>query len=300
MGAGARWFFSWDGMNLSLLTDQANRRSFIAMSVSFVMSEGRQIAAEVRGEGPLVVCSPGMGDTRDAYDPLADRLTAAGFRVVLLDLRGHGDSDTGFARYGDEATADDLLAAIDAFGGGPAILAGASMSAAAAVIAAGRRPGSVTGLILFGPFLRNSGGAGARLALRAMLLRPWGPTVWRFYAASLWPGLGAGARTRAAQTTRLLTRPGRWRAFEATARTDHAVVAPWIPRVTVPSLVVMGEADPDWKDPRAEAEWVAGRLGSEVLMVPGAGHAPMLEAPDVVGPRMVEFLGQVTDATRRA
>ena len=269
------------------------------MEISYLIVDGRRVAAEVRGSGPLVVCSPAMGDARDAFRPLADQLVDCGFRVAALDLRGHGDSDVGFPRYGDEATADDLLAAIDAFGDGPAYLVGASMSAAAAVIAAGRRPEAVAGLVLLGPFLRNGAGSAARVGLRLLLTRPWGPAVWRRYAASLWPGLGDGARARATATTRLLTRPGRWSAFAATARTDHTVVAPWIPRVTAPSLVVMGEADPDWKDPRAEADWVARQLGSDVVVVPGAGHAPMLEASDVVTPRVVAFLEGAVVATRR-
>jgi pimeloyl-ACP methyl ester carboxylesterase len=242
-----------------------------------------------------------MGDTRDAFGPLADRLVERGFRVALLDLRGHGESDTGFSRYGDEATADDILAVIDELADGPVYLAGASMSAASAVIAAGRRPDLVAGLVLFGPFVRDGAGSLAQLAFRLMLSRPWGPAIWRTYAATLWPGLGKeGARSRAAHTTQLLTRPGRWAAFQLTARTDHSVVAPWIPRVTAPSLVVMGEADPDWKDPAAEATWVANQLGSEILMVPAVGHAPMLEAPDVVAARVAEFLTGAANATRRA
>ena len=270
------------------------------MDSSYLVIDGSRIAYDVAGSGPLVVCSPAMGDTREAYRPLAGQLVEAGFRVALVDLRGHGDSDAGFSAYGDEATAEDLLAVVDALGGGPAYLAGASMSAAAAVIAAGRRPEAVAGLVLLGPFVRNGAGAEVRLAMRLMLIRPWGPAVWRLYAASLWPGLGPAARERARETTRLLTREGRWAAFSATTRTDHAVVAPWISRVTAPSLVVMGEADPDWRDPRAEAEWVASQLGSELLMVPRAGHAPMLEAPDLVGPRVVAFLEEAMHAAGRS
>lgn len=270
------------------------------MTISRIPVDGGALAADVQGQGPLVVCSPAMGDHRDAYRPLADRLADAGFRVVTLDLRGHGDSDTGFTRYGDDATADDLLATIDEFGGGPARILGASMSAAAAVIAAGRRPDAVAGLVLFGPFLRDAAGVGGRLGLRVLLARPWGPVVWRRYAASLWPGLGAAAQTRAAAGTRLLTRPGRWRAFAATAASGHAGVARWLRRVTAPSLIVMGAADRDWPDPGAEARWAAGELGSDVMMVPGVGHAPMLEAPDVVASRVLAFLAEVDHAPRRA
>jgi pimeloyl-ACP methyl ester carboxylesterase len=278
--------------------------SLRVMEMSHLTVDGHRVAVEVRGEGPLVICSPAMGDTRDAYAPLADHLVAHGYRVALLDLRGHGDSGTGFSRYGDEATADDLLAAIDALADGtPVVLAGASMSAAAAVIAAGRRPEAVAGLVLLGPFLRNGpGGAAVRAGLRLMLARPWGPAVWRAYSARLWPGLGTtAARARAAAGTRLLTRPGRWAAFTATvAGADHAAVTPWLARVAVPTLVVMGEADPDWSDPRAEAAWAAEQLGGDVLMVPGAGHAPMLESPDVVAPRVRTFLDGALDAARRS
>jgi len=54
----------------------------------------------------------------------------------------------------------------------------------------------------------------------------------------------------------------------------------------------MGQEDPDWKDPVAEAVWVAHAVGEgvgEVMMVPDAGHAPMLERSDVVGPHVVDF-----------
>ena len=105
------------------------------MVISNISVPGGTICVEVAGEGPLVVCSPAMGDSRDAFAPFACRLVEAGFRVASADLRGHGDSSTGFDSYGDEPTAQDMLAVVDELGGGPAILAGASMSAAAATIA---------------------------------------------------------------------------------------------------------------------------------------------------------------------
>ena len=256
---------------------------------------GADAIAGVRA--PLVVCSPAMGDTRDVYNPLAQALCAAGFRVVTADLRGHGDSSAAFDRYGDDATADDLIALIEGLDAGPAVLVGASMSGASAVIAAGRRPDLVAGLVLICPFLRGSGSRIKDALLRAVLglalLRPWGPVLWRRYSASLWPGL-PDADGRAARLTALLRRPGRWRVFRATTRTDYRVVEPWFETLACPALVIIGEEAPDWKEPAAEAAWAAAAVSrsgepAPILMVPGAGHAPMLERPGAIGPRIVDF-----------
>ena len=251
---------------------------------------------EVEGEGPLIICSPGLGDTRDAFTPLAVHLVTQGYRVARVDLRGHGDSTARFDRYGDEAVAEDFLMLIEALGGGPAVLAGASLSAAAAVIAAGQSPAQVAGLILLAPFLRNGAGDAMRSILQVAFARPWGPFLWRIYAAKLWPGLGDKARERAASTTALLRRPRRWPAFRVTlAGADHRVVEPWIGRVQAPVLVVMGEADPDWKVPMNEAEWVASNFkDAETIAVQGAGHASMFERPQIVNPAIDAFLQKLS------
>src|SRR5690606_41800244 len=87
-----------------------------------------RVAYEVRGDGPLVVTAPGMGDLRSADTALAEALVAGGFRVATLDRRGHGGSDAGFAELGDPATASDLIALIEELGG-PAVVVGTSMAA---------------------------------------------------------------------------------------------------------------------------------------------------------------------------
>ena len=114
--------------------------------------EGR-IAYTDQGTGPLVVATPGMGDLRSTYRELTGPLLATGHRVVVADLRGHGDSDTSFRTHGDIATGQDLLALVEHLGG-PAVLVGNSMGAAAAWAAA-ERPDLVAGLVLLAPLLRE-------------------------------------------------------------------------------------------------------------------------------------------------
>jgi pimeloyl-ACP methyl ester carboxylesterase len=268
------------------------------MTITYIETAGGKLAVEVEGEGPrLVICSPGMGDTRDAYGPVAAELVKAGYRVARMDIRGHGDSSANFKSYGDEAIADDYLTLITALGGGPAVLAGASLSAGAAVIAAGREPKLVAGIVLLGPFLRVGASKLVVSLMQIMFWRPWGPLLWRLYANTLWPGLGEAERKkRASRSSDLLTRPGHWSAFQATLHgADHnTAVTPWISRVQAPALVVIGDKDPDWSDPLEEAAWVASRFsGSETLVVHGAGHAPQYESPDVVAPGMLKFLEKI-------
>jgi pimeloyl-ACP methyl ester carboxylesterase len=47
--------------------------------------------------------------------------------------------------------------------------------------------------------------------------------------------------------------------------------------VVAPTLVVMGDEDPDFPDPEAEARWVAEALGGSLEMIAGTGHYPMAE-----------------------
>src|SRR4051794_8682724 len=115
--------------------------------------EGR-IAYDEVGTGPLVVCVPGMGELRSVYRSTVPALAAAGYRVVTMDLRGHGDSDATFARYDDVAAGGDVLALIEQLGG-PAVVIGNSMGAGAAAWAAAERPELVTGLGLVGAFVRK-------------------------------------------------------------------------------------------------------------------------------------------------
>lgn len=256
---------------------------------------GGRIAFDVRGSGPLVVCSPGMGDVRESFRFLVPRLVAAGYRVATVDLRGHGDSDTSFDEHGDVATGGDLLALVHHLGG-PAVLVGNSMSAGAAVWAAAEESGTVSGLVLVGPFVRDVAVNPLLVAaMRVGLLRPWGPRVWSAYYASLYPSARpedlAGHRDRIRTS---LTRPGAWRAFQATTRTSHAPVAARLDEVEAPVLVVMGTSDPDFPDPEQEARWIAGRLDGDVQLVADAGHYPHAEFPGLVADRVRVFLDQVT------
>ncbi len=257
--------------------------------------EGR-VAYDVDGTGPLVVLVPGMGDLRATYRFVAPMLREAGYRVAAVDLRGHGDSDTTFATYSDIETSGDIVALIEKLGG-PAIVVGNSMGAASAVISAAERPELVKGLVLIGPFVRNASmNAMQRLLLRVAMAPLWAAAAWKSYL----PKLYAGRRPEDFDAYRnrvvaSLRRPGHAKAFSRTTRVSHDPAAARLNAVTAPTLVVMGEKDPDFPDPKAEAAWIAQTLGGVAVMVPEAGHYPQSQQPEITADAVLQFLRGLGD-----
>ena len=83
------------------------------------------------------------------------------------------------------------------------------------------------------------------------------------------------------------------KAFSRTTRTSHDPAEARLADVTAPALVVMGEQDPDFPDPWAEADWIACALRAQVVMVPEAGHYPQSQRPDITTGAVLRFLESV-------
>jgi pimeloyl-ACP methyl ester carboxylesterase len=196
--------------------------------------------------------------------------------------------------YGDVETAADILALIQELGG-PAVVAGNSMGAGAAALAAALAPELVSGLVLIGPFVRNGEiGALQRRLLRIAMARPWAATAWKAYM----PKLPAGQRPvdfaeYRDRVVASLRRPGYAKAFSLTTRTNHGPAQARLAEVATPTLVLMGELDPDFPDPRAEADWIAEILHGDVVMVPDAGHYPQSQRPDLAAAAVIRCLTTV-------
>lgn len=276
----------------------------------FVDVEGGRIAYEVIGDGPLVVLSPGMADTRSTYRFLAPLIASSGYRVASVDLRGHGESSVPWASYTHADTAGDLIAVIRKLGG-PAAIIGQSFSGGAVTIAAATNPDLVSTLVEIDPFTRPPGFSlsamlrndhnyrrGALLLGRFTLkgsVKTWAkyldvaypgrkPADWDAYLAALQANLSEPGRAAAAQKM-------------VGAKATLKQAASRLADVACPTLVVMGRDDSDFPDPEAEAAAIVAMLPSGLgryEMVDEAGHYPHAQYPQQVADAVLPLLAKTT------
>ncbi|MEY2523698.1 MAG: hypothetical protein QOJ66_2263 [Ilumatobacteraceae bacterium] len=114
-------------------------------------SGGVTIAGDSWGaaSGPLVILLHGGGQTRHAWHGTGEKLGAAGYHVVAIDSRGHGDSDWApDGVYGQDAMVEDLVAVVAALGNRRPVLVGASMGGGTSLVAVGEGRVDATALVL--------------------------------------------------------------------------------------------------------------------------------------------------------
>jgi pimeloyl-ACP methyl ester carboxylesterase len=273
-----------------------------AAATQFLKLLGGQIAYDDSGgAGPLVICVPGLGDMRQQYRFLAPRLVAAGFRVVTMDLPGHGESSVDWPAYSPAIVGADIVAMVQHLGAGKAFIVGNSMAGGSAVWAAAEIPDRIAGIVLIDPFTRVIPTSSFLLAfLKLAMMRPWGPSFWSMYYGSLYKSAPpADLDSYRSALVANLKQPGRIEATKALIFASQAPCEARIPNVRAPVLVVMGTRDSDFSDPAAEADWVATHLHGKKLMVDGAGHYPQVEYPDVVASAVIDFVKDAQDGEAR-
>jgi pimeloyl-ACP methyl ester carboxylesterase len=137
--------------------------------VEFDLPSGR-VAAEIRGEGPLVICVHGLSANLRAFDAIAPRLVEAGHRVVAYDVRGRARSEiTAPGSYGLEGHATDVIAIANELEAETFDHVGWSMGALIGIIAASLAAGRLRRLVLIDHAGRSDPEAGD--AVRAGLAR---------------------------------------------------------------------------------------------------------------------------------
>ncbi len=215
-------------------------------------------------------------------------------RVIAPDLRGFGLSESTLPPASVETYASDCARLLDHLGmDGPVVVAGLSMGGYIAFEFCRRYPERVGGLIL------ASTKAGADSAEAKAGRDKTAATVTaegvKAVADGMLPKLLAPASYDADPELvtfvrdMMLTSSVDGVVGALAAMRDRPDSTPDLPKIDLPTLVIHGHDDQ--LIPVKEAELMAGAIpDSEMVVMPGAGHLPNLEWPDVFNEVVREFL----------
>jgi 3-oxoadipate enol-lactonase len=216
---------------------------------------------------------------------------AGDFRTLRYDLRGHGLSEAPPAPYAIDDNVSDLAALLDACGIKAAVVVGLSVGGMIAQALAARRPDLVRLLVLCDtahkigtPEMWNARIAAIRKdgieSIAGALLERWFSSEFRRTR----PEDLAGYRN-------MLTRmpvEGYTGACMALRDADLTQTAS---RLAQPTLCLVGEAD-GATPPELVRSLSALIPGSGFEIIPGAGHLPCVEQPNMLWARIEAFIGR--------
>jgi len=260
----------------------------------FLSVDSNVLAYDLVGTGPLLICSPSLGDVRSEFRFLIPQLVEAGYQVASLDVRGHGESSSFWPDYSVAAIGQDLLALIKEINNGPAIILGTSMSGGAAVWAAAEDKTLVRGLVLIDPFVDGDSDPFLVFLLSLLFSRPWGATSWVRYYSSLYPTRKPADFSEYTRELKAnLVQPGRLESVMAMLKASKKASGDRVSSVTQPTLILMGSKDPDFRDPVTEANRLAGLLNARKKIIQDAGHYPHAEMPEVSGAAILQFIQSI-------
>ncbi len=263
--------------------------------VQRITVNGVNLAVEVRGEGPAILFIHGYPLDRSIWQ---DQILALeGYRRIAPDLRGMGQSDAPDLGYGMSIYAADLSALLDVLGVDEVVLCGLSMGGYVALEFLRQRRARVRGLILMDtkaeadtPDIRRSRDAAAATARERGAAAIADTMVPKMLAA----GTLAGRPDIAKRLRSLIAgMPVSGLVGALAAMRDREGSEALLKTLAdVPTLVVAGEGDT--LTPPAQARALADAIpGAEVAIIPGAGHLPPVEQPEVTTAKVREFLGRI-------
>jgi 3-oxoadipate enol-lactonase len=242
------------------------------------------------GAGEAVVLAHAIGCDHRMWESLATAL-APRYRVLAVDLRGHGRSPVTARPYSLEGLAGDVAALLDRLGVGQAHWVGLSMGGMvgqAFALAHGERLGRLVvanSTSAYGPEGRGMWEARARAVEAGGMAAIKDMAMSRYFSDEF-----RARHPEVVETTgeRFLATPaaGYIACCDAIADLDYTAA---LPRIRARTLVIAGERDAGTPPAMSEA-MARGIAGARLAVIPGAAHLSAVEKPTEFNALVRDFL----------
>lgn len=221
-------------------------------------------------------------------------------RGIAYDLKGHGLSDIGTGLYTIEAHVDDLIGMLDALRIKQAVVVGLSMGGYVALRGLEREPERFRAVVLCDT-RSEADGHEAKLrrfaGIAAVQQEGSRPFADAFVKSIFAPSSLTGKSGEVEAIHRIICRtPAVSIAGTLLALAARTDTTPSLERIRVPALILVGAEDSI--TPPAAARAMHEKIaGSELQIIPGAGHMSNLENPEAFNGALLPFLRKVAAAS---
>ncbi len=246
----------------------------IANDQGYVEHEGARIWYTAYGSGsPMILLHGGLGHSGN-WGYQVPALIGSGYRVVLIDSRGHGRSTRDARPFSYELMASDVLAVMDVLHLEKAVVVGWSDGACTALILAAKVPSRIAGVFFFACNMDPSG------------VNPFEAT----------PALNRCFDRHAKDYAQLSATPEHFKDFVEDVglmqRTQPNYSTHDLAKISVPVVIVQSEHDEFIK--REHAEYLAKAIpDAEFIALNGVSHFAPLQKPEQFNTAILEFVGKV-------
>ena len=252
---------------------------------------GINLAYNDQGTGTALIFLHAFPLNRTMWRPQEEALSRR-YRVVVVDLRGHGESDAPLWRFTLEQYADDVVGLMDHLSIPRAMLVGLSMGGYVGFAFYRKYAERVRGLVLADTRAQadTDEARTGRFNLAQTAFRQGPEAVADIMIPKL---LGASSlKTKpdlVDHVRRMITgNEVSGMIVDLIAMADRPDSLSLLPQITCPTVVIVGEED--HTTPAADARLIAqGIAGAKLAVIPGAGHISNLEQPEQFNKVIDEF-----------
>lgn len=247
----------------------------------------------ITGKGPAVFLTHGVGSHRSVWEKVVRHL-APHFRCIAYDLRGHAGGAPADMTFGLDEFVVDLEALRQQLGVEKAHFVGHSLGGMIVPAYAAAHSSHIksVGLISTVAFRGDEARAGMANFVKKLdyggtsavvetLLDRWFTDDFRRRNPDI-------IAARKAQVLELESRVYR-ETYNVYATAD---VGPLLSKIKAPALVMTGEFDPSC-GPAPNTKMAEALPRGELMILPDLRHSLLIEAPDIVGPALLNFLKSV-------
>ena len=259
--------------------------------------EGCSLHYEEYGHGTPLILIHGLGSSSQDWE-LQVPVLALHYRLIVVDVRGHGRSDKPSERYSIEGFTYDLIALIEHLDLPPAHVVGLSMGGMIAFQLAVDEPGLVKSLCIV-----NSA---PQVKVRTAQEYGWWAKRWTLARvlslATIGKALGDRLFPKPAQADLRRKMAERWAKNDKRAYlASFDAIVGWgvqerLSRITCPTLVI--SADHDYTPVAQKENYVKLLPDARLVVIEDSRHATPLDQPEVFNATLLDFLKTVETTTQ--